>query len=581
MIKISLKSRHIRILTLIKDQWLRLFIAMACMVLEAGTTAATAFLVKPILDDVFFKQDAVMLKLVPLAILITYFFRGVSMFGHSYLMNYVGHDIIRKLRNELYSRILDLPLSFYHKEKTGGLMSRITNDVNVIREMVSKVVTGSLKDLFTIIGLVFVIFYRDWQMACFAIVILPAAFYPILEFGRRVRRISSDRQESLAELSAFIHETFSGTKIVKAFGMENYEKNRFFKMTQNLFGFEMKTVFAKNISSPVMEVLAGIGIAFIIWYGGSKVMSGSSTPGTFFSFMTAALMLYGPVKSLNKLNNAIQDGLAAADRIFDVIERDSEIKEVANPVALSPGRHHVTFQNVHFKYENDLVLRDINIDVNPGEILAIVGMSGGGKSTMVNLIPRFYDVAEGSIRIDGVDIREMSIASLRKQIAVVTQEPILFNDTIRNNIAYGNKEATDAQIIQAAQAAYAYDFIRGFPRGFDTLVGELGGRLSGGEKQRLCIARALIKNAPILILDEATSSLDTEAEALVQKALENLMRGRTTFVIAHRLSTIAYASRIVVIEKGTIVEEGKHGELIALEGEYYKLYQMQFNNNSQ
>jgi subfamily B ATP-binding cassette protein MsbA len=580
MIRKHLKARHLRIFSLIKDKWWQLIVAMTCMILEAGTTAATAFLVKPILDDVFFRQDAVMLKLVPLAIVVAYFLRGVAMFGHSYLMNYVGHDIIRKLRNDLYNRIQDLPLSFFHKEKTGGLMSRITNDVNVIREMVSKVVTGSLKDFFTIIGLVFVIFYRDWKMACFAIVILPLAFYPILEFGRRVRRISTGRQESLAELSSFMHETLAGNKIVKAFGMERYEKKRFFNMTRDLFGFEMKTVFAKNISSPVMEVLAGLGIAFIVWYGGHKVMSGSSTPGTFFSFMTAALMLYGPVKSLNKLNNAIQDGLAAADRVFDVIERESEIKEVSNPVVLGPNHCQVSFHDVCFRYEKDLVLQDINIDVKPGEILALVGMSGGGKSTLVNLIPRFYDVIKGSVRIDGVDIRKMSIASLRRQIAVVTQEPILFNDTIRNNIAYGNREASEEEIIQAAKAAYAYDFIQSFPNKFNTLVGELGGRLSGGEKQRLCIARALIKDSPILILDEATSSLDAEAETLVQKALENLMRGRTTFVIAHRLSTIGYASRIVVIADGTIVEEGKHHELMALEGEYYKLFQMQFNNNS-
>lgn len=564
---------------LIKDKWLRLSFAMGCMMVVGLSTSATAFLIKPILDDVFFKQDARMLKIIPVAIVIIYFLRGIAYYCQVYLMSYVGQSIITSLRNTLFSKIQDLSLSFFYEEKTGALMSRVTNDVNIIKEMVSNAVTGALKDSFTIVCLTVVIFYRDWKMAIFALLILPLAFFPIVEFGRRVRKVSTGYQEAMADMSSFLHETFFGNKIVKAFGRESYEKKRFFKKTHNIFNLEMKAVVARSLSAPIMEFLGGIGVAFIIWYGGSKVIAGTSTPGTFFSFMAAVIMLYEPVKKLSKLNNSIQQGLAATDRVFDIIDKESDIREHHNPVDIKPGLHRVTFKNVFFKYDNAMVLEGINLDVKAGEILALVGMSGGGKTSLVNLIPRLYDVTEGSILIDGIDIRKASISSLRNQIAIVTQDPILFNDTIRNNIAYGNQNAANREIEGAAKAAFAYDFIQRFPDKFDTSIGELGGRLSGGEKQRICIARALLKDAPILILDEATSSLDSEAETLVQKALENLMRGRTTFVIAHRLSTISYAQRIIVIIGGKIVEEGDQNELIARQEEYYKLYQMQFNNS--
>ena len=575
----QIKDRHKRLLLLIKDKWLRLSFAMGCMMVVGVSTSATAFLIKPVLDDIFLKQDARMLKIIPVAIVIIYFLRGIAYYCQVYLMSYVGQSIITSLRNTLFSKIQDLSLSFFYEEKTGALMSRVTNDVNIVKEMVSNSVTGALKDSFTIVCLTIVIFYRDWKMAIFAFLILPLAFFPIVEFGRRVRKVSTGYQEAMADMSSFLHETFFGNKIVKAFGMEPYEKKRFLKKTHNIFTLEMKAVVARSLSAPIMEFLGGIGVAFIIWYGGSKVIAGTSTPGTFFSFMAAVIMLYEPVKKLSKLNNSIQQGLAATDRVFDIIDKESDIREHHNPVDIKPGLHKVTFKNVFFKYDNAMVLEDINLDVKAGEILALVGMSGGGKTSLVNLIPRLYDVTEGSILIDGIDIRKASISSLRNQIAIVTQDPILFNDTIRNNIAYGNHNASNKDIERVAKAAYAYNFIQRLPDKFDASIGELGGRLSGGEKQRICIARALLKDAPILILDEATSSLDSEAETLVQKALENLMRGRTTFVIAHRLSTISYAQRIIVIVGGKIVEEGDQNELIARQGEYYKLYQMQFNNS--
>jgi subfamily B ATP-binding cassette protein MsbA len=425
-----------------------------------------------------------------------------------------------------------------------------------------------------------VIFYRDWKMAAFAFIVLPVAFYPVVEFGRRVRRVSTGYQEAMGSLSSYLHETFAGAKIVKAFGMEAYEKKRFHEKTLGLFALEMKAVVARSLSSPIMEFLGGVGIAFVIWYGGFKVLSGASTAGTFFSFTAAVLMLYDPVKKLSHLNNAVQQGMAAADRIFDVMETVSEIRDPAEPLLLKRGPHHVAFDNVSFGYTDEQVLQDIRLAAVQGEVIALVGMSGGGKTSLVNLIPRFYDVTDGAIRIDGVDIRDFRVADLRGEVAIVTQEPILFNDTVRNNIAYGNPNASEADIIDAAKAAYAYDYITGFADGFDTVIGELGGRLSGGEKQRLCIARALLKDAPILILDEATSALDTEAEAIVQKAMDNLMAGRTTFVIAHRLSTVAKADRIIVVVGGRIVEEGRHEELMACNGEYCKLYHMQFGGEA-
>ncbi len=573
-----IKDRRRRLLLLIKDQWLRLFWAMICMLVMAGAKSAIPFLIKSAVDDIFINKDVSMLMLIPFAVITIYLLLGLAMYFQEYLMNYVGQNIIRQLRDSLYDRIQDLPISFFQREKTGVLMSRIINDVEIIKNMVSSAVTGSLRDSFTMVGLTFAIFYLDWKMALFAIIILPVAFLPIFVLGRKVRKVTTGSQMAMADLASSLHETFVGNKIVKAFGMEAYEKKRFFGKNRKLFKLDMKRVRFQALSSPVMELIGGLGAAIVIWYGGSKVIAGDMTTGTFFAFMTAVLMFYGPVKKLSRLNITIQQGLAGADRVFDILETESDIQEPTNPVVLDRDHHRVVLRNVYFKYDDVNVLKNINLNAGAGEILALVGMSGGGKTSLVNLIPRFFDVSEGAVFIDDVDIRDISISSLRGQIAIVTQEPILFNDTVRNNIAYGNHNASDKDIENAARAAYAYEFIQNFPDGFDTIIGELGGRLSGGEKQRICIARALLKDAPILILDEATSSLDSESEALVQKALENLMKGRTTFIIAHRLSTVSYAHRIIVVVDGEIVEEGKKEELIARRGEYYKLHQMQFNS---
>ncbi|WP_027371571.1 ABC transporter ATP-binding protein [Desulfovermiculus halophilus] len=579
--KFHLRPRHKRILAYVRESWGKLALAMLCMLVVSATTSGTAFIVKPILDDIFMKQNERMLLLMPILVLLIYVFRGVAMFGQEYLMQYVGENIIKQLREDLYAKISDLSLSFFQQQKTGVLMSRITNDVNIIKTMVSTAVTGALRDVFTIVGLVFVIFYRDWQLALIAMVVLPVAFFPIYEFGRRIRRFSTRSQESMADLNAFLHETFAGNKIVKAFGMEPQEKARFLNKNQKYYRYEIKTYRIKALSSPIMEFLGGIGMALVIWYGGYGVIHGDSTPGTFFSFMTAVMMMYAPIKKLSKLNNAVQRGMAAADRVFDILETKSEIVEPRDPVPMPPPPHTVFFDHVGFAYAgNTSVLQDICLQVQPGERLGIVGTSGGGKTSLVNLIPRFYDPTSGTVRIDGIDIRSFAVSELRSRIGVVTQEPILFNDTVRANIAYGTDNPTQEQILDAARSAYLYDFIHSLPDGLDTVIGELGGRLSGGEKQRMCIARALLKDAPILILDEATSALDAEAEQLVQKALENLMQGRTSFVIAHRLSTVIDADRIIVLSGGRIVEQGSHASLMAAGGEYYRLYSKQFSSRS-
>jgi subfamily B ATP-binding cassette protein MsbA len=578
--KMEFKERHRQILSLIKKNSGRLVFAAGCSLMISAATTATGYLIKPVIDDIFVNKDTTGLVLLPLFVVAVFLIKGVGSYGQEYFMNYVGEDIIRRLRNQLYDRIQDLPLAFFQKERTGTLMSRITNDVNILKAMVSSAVTGSLRDASTIIGLTAVIFYQNWRMAIIAFIVLPAAFWPVFFLGRKVRRVSTGCQQAMAEMNAFLHETFSGNKIVKAFGMEQHEKQRFFDKTSRLFSLEIKGVIVRALSSPIMEFFGGLGIAFVIWYGGSEVIDGKTTPGTFMSFLACVLLLYDPIKKLSHLNNSIQQGLAAADRVFDIVETPSDIQDPIAPHPIETGSHDVQFENVHFSYGDQDVLKGIHLKVDQGQVLALVGMSGGGKSTIANLIPRFFDVTAGHIRIDGIDVREFAVADLRRQISIVTQEPILFNETVRDNIAYGRPDATQEQVVAAAKAAFAHDFIMRFPNGYDTMIGELGGRLSGGEKQRLCIARALIKDAPILILDEATSSLDSEAEAVVQKALENLMQGRTTVVIAHRLSTIAGADRIAVIVSGSIVEEGTHESLLSRQGEYEKLYRMQYAANT-
>jgi subfamily B ATP-binding cassette protein MsbA len=563
-------------LKLVKPHWHRLAIAMVCMVGVAICTAALPYLVQPVLDEIFIKKKAEMLKFLSIVVFLVFTVKALTEWGHAYLMSYVGQRIVAHLRQQLYDHLQRLPLSFFDRMPTGLLMSRVTNDVNLIQGAVSNAITGLLKDPLTLVGLLAVMFARDWQLSLIAMVVLPFAFFPVVKFGRMLRRISTKSQESMGDISVILQETISGSRIVKAFGMEEYEKERFNRENIRYFRYLMKSVMVRALSSPLMEFLGGIAIVFVILYGGYRVIQGVSTPGEFFSFLGALLLLYEPIKRLSRINNVVQEGIAAATRIYDVLDTSPGIQDAPDAIELPPIQQELELRNVQFRYDNEPVLKDIDLKVSAGEVIAIVGVSGAGKSTLVDLIPRFYEVSEGTVLIDGIDVRNVTMDSLRNQIGIVTQQTILFNDTVRNNIAYGDINKSDGEIIAAAKAANAYDFIMKMDQGFDSVIGEQGARLSGGERQRLCIARALLKNAPILILDEATSSLDSEAELEVQKALENLMAGRTTLVIAHRLSTIQNADRIVVISNGRIVEEGRHDELLECDGEYCRLYDMQF-----
>jgi len=570
------RATYKRMLDLVKPYWRRMVLAMLCMLGVGWTTAGQAYLIKPVLDEIFSNKNANQLLLLPLAVLVLVTVRGVCMWGNTYLTSHVSTRMITDLRQRLYDHIQTLPLSFFDKNSTGDLMSRIINDVTFLQSTATSAVAGILKDLFSIIGLIAIAFWREWQLASIAMLVLPIGFYPVVRVSRMLRKIGASGQASLADITIALHETIGGARIVKAFGMEEYEKKRFEEMNEKCLEISLKTVAIAALSSPIMEFLGGIVIVFTVWYGGMCVINGTSTTGNFFSFIAALIMLYDPVKRLNYTVSMLPLGMAAADRVYEILDIPADIEDKPDAVEMPPISESVELRNVCFNYGGKPILRDINLKARAGEIIALVGTSGAGKTTLVNLIPRFYDVTEGAMLIDGMDVRDATLKSLRSQIGIVTQQSILFNDTVRNNIAYGDITKSNEEIIAAARAANAYDFIMNMPQGFDSQIGEAGGRLSGGERQRICIARALLKNAPILILDEATSSLDSESEREVQNALEFLMKGRTTFVIAHRLSTIKNADTIIAMANGTIVEEGRHEELLMLpNGEYRRLYELQ------
>ncbi|HTZ38114.1 MAG TPA: ABC transporter transmembrane domain-containing protein [Stellaceae bacterium] len=554
-----------------------ILLAFACMGVGAGSTALRAWLMQPMLDRIFVAREANLLLVIAGAALVLAILKGFADYGEAVLMSRVGQRVIADVQNALYARLIRADLAYFNANASGTLISRFTNDVVLLRNAAANVLAAIGKDALTVVFLMGLMFYQDWTLALIACFAFPLAIRPIVGIGRRMRRVSANTQVEFGQLTTLLSQTFQGARHVKAYGMEAYEEGRAAALFERIFRLIDRANRTRSRASPMMEALGGAAVAVVIAYGGYQVIHDARTPGAFFSFITALLLAYQPLKSLANLNASLQEGLAAAQRVFEVLDVEPEVgdRPGARPLAIAGGE--IRFDGVRFGYQpNAVALDDITFTVPAGSTVALVGPSGAGKSTVLNLIPRFYDVAAGGIAIDGQDLRTLTLVSLRAALALVAQEASLFDDTVRANIAYGRLSASPDEIEAAAMAAGAAGFIAELPQGYDTLVGEHGMRLSGGQRQRLAIARAMLKDAPILLLDEATSALDNESERQVQAALKRLMQGRTTLVIAHRLSTIVGADLICVMDRGRIVESGRHAQLLARGGLYARLYETQF-----
>ena len=556
-------------------KWL-MFLAITASIITASTNGALAVAVKYVFDDMFKPNDYTYLYILPIVVVVIYVAKSGFLFMQGFLMSYIGNKVIEKLRNETFEKMVRLPVKYYSNQSTGVLMSRITNDINLVQSSIPTIIS-MFRAVLTMVGLIGVIFYMNYQLALIALVLYPIFIVPLSIISKKLRKYSHLGQERMGTLTSVLQESFSGIRVVKAFVAEEKEVDRFEKANAQTIKYANKSVLAGNLASPLTEALGSFGIGAVLLIGGYQVISGTSTTGTFIAFLAALVQIYEPVKLFANSNNALQASIAASDRVFSMFDEEDEIIENKGSIPCNAEGKDIEFKNVSFKYDNNIyALKDVSFKVKAGSTVAFVGPSGAGKTTMAHLIPRFYDVTDGAILIGGVDIKEYDLYSLRHNIATVSQDAFLFNDTIRNNISYSKANATDEEIKKAARAAYADEFIESFPEKYDTLCGERGVKLSGGQKQRVTIARALLKNPPILILDEATSALDTESERVVQKALDNLMQGRTSFVVAHRLSTILNADMIVVFNKGGIEAIGRHEEILVSSPTYKKLYEMQF-----
>jgi ATP-binding cassette, subfamily B, bacterial MsbA len=554
------------------------YIVVMCvaMIVVSSTEGSLVVIIKAFADRFAISHDVSRLRLLSILLLGLFTVRAAASFGSDYLEAYVMQKVTMDIRGELNEALQHKPLSFFNRTPTGVMMSRVINDVQVVTNSGVDSFLSAFSDSTRLIALIAGALYVDWRFTLAALVVFPSAVLPITRFSRGMRKMTKDAQRQLSGLNTILQETYQGNRVVKAFGMEEYERTRFNRELRRLFRIYMRVARIKSITGPTIELMGAFAVIGIIWWGAYSVLAGSRTPGVFLAFITAMILLYRPFKSLSTTNNNIQAGLAASERVFEMMDAPTDVLDDPAGLKLGAGPHAVAFHDVSFRYGDQWVLRDINLTIGAGEVVALVGMSGGGKSTLADLIPRFYDVQQGMVTINDTDVRRYKLGSLRTQIGLVTQHTFLFNDAVRANIAYGDIDKNLDEVIAAARLANAHDFIARLPNGYDTVIGELGVRLSGGERQRIAIARALLKNAPILILDEATSSLDSEAERQVQEALERLMANRTTLVIAHRLSTVRRADRIVVLVHGRIVEEGTHAQLMARGGEYSKLHDIQF-----
>lgn len=573
------------------------FLALFFMIVYSISNGIVAYISGPA-TSVLFRTDSISLPLIfnyklpieidpktayyfiPILIICAFFIKGISYFGQSYLMDYLSEKCIRDLRNHLYSHIQRLSLQFFTDTSTGNIISRIITDLNLVKKLLSGLFLQAAGDVITILILVILAFNLDWKLAILASVVFPIAVIPIIQFGKRMRKVSHRAQNVFGRIISTIHEAVSGIRIVKGFGMESHEYEKFAVESQNLFRAMTKISKITSTIVPLMEFIGSIGLAGVIFYAGLRINKGDLQAQNLVSFFVAVVLMYQPLKRLSNFNNNLQQGLTGLERVNEFLERAPEITFPEQGKELHGLKDSIVFENINFKYGSKEILKNISFKIKAGEKVAFVGITGVGKTTLLSLLPRFYEITEGRILIDGTDIREFKLSSLRSQIAIVTQQVVLFNDSIKNNILYGSLSKSHSDVINAAKLANAHEFITRLPDGYDTIIGESGVRLSGGERQKIAIARAILRNAPILILDEATSSLDSVAEKEIQSAIDNLMQGRTTFIIAHRLSTVQKADRIYVLSDGTIKEMGKHEELIALKGTYYKLYTTQFQLSS-